>query len=311
VAGSAGGPKGRQAVTNASAVRNAAIFVEGLDSLPTLSTSAQAVLEAVQRPAFDFHLVSSLVEQDPSLAARLLKVANSAFYPSLQRVANLQLALSRLGAAEVGQLVLASAIIDVFNARHGGMDWQGFWNHSYACAIAAHLASEPAFRGAAAKNLGGNPYFVAGLVHNLGILVEYAGDPAGFESARQLAVKNGISLSEAERTVFGFTHAETGGILLEKWRLPGAVVDSALAHHDPDSYTGDHRKAVHAVHLSAMLCHGLGRSASFDPVLPGHSAQALLALGWTPERLPELQQRVAEAYERGTRLASAMLGSAE
>lgn len=283
-------------------------FLDQFDVLPTISASAQSVLAALQDPQGSLSEVSVLVQRDPALTARLLKVANSAFYPSLERVSSLQLALSRLGAAEVRQLVLTTAVLETFGGLKDSMDWSAFWEHSFAAGIASHLVSDPKRSGREMSKLGENPTFVAGLLHHLGILIEHLREPALFEKARLRSIQQGSSLAEAELEVFGFTHAEIGAALLARWKLPQDVVHATLDHHDPEAYEGPYRRTVQAVHLSAMLCHDLGHGARLEGATPWFSEKAFFELGWSLEQIPVLKQRVGEAILQAKELGQAMLG---
>jgi HD-like signal output (HDOD) protein len=283
-------------------------YLESRDDLPTLPASAQAVLAAVQRTDASLMEVASLVQRDPALSARLLRAANSAFYPSVRRVSSIQLALSRLGLAEVRQLVLVTAVLDTFSGAAERMDWEGYWQHSFAAGIAARELAHPFKRlPVDLASLGENPYFVSGLLHHLGILIEFLRDPGRFNQARQWALEHGAPLADGELQVFGFTHAEIGATLLARWNLPEDVVHATLHHHDPNLYEGPHKRSVQAVHLSAMLCHELGTGRSYEGVAPWFSEKAFYELGWTLDTLPELKARTMDAMARAAVLTQALV----
>lgn len=287
-------------------------YLDSRDDLPTLPASAQAVLAAVQRPDASLLQVATLVQRDPALCARLLRAANSAFYPSVRRVSSIQLALSRLGLAEVRQLVLVTAVLDTFSGVSERMDWEGYWQHSFAAGIAARELAHPFKRlPVDLASLGENPYFVAGLLHHLGILLEFLRDPLRFNQARAWSLEHGAPLAEGELQVFGFTHAEIGATLLARWNLPEDVVHAALHHHDPNSYDGSHVRAVQAVHLSAMLCHELGTGRSYEGVAPWFSEKAFYELGWTLDTLPDLKARTLDAMARAAVLTQALVNDAD
>jgi HD-like signal output (HDOD) protein len=284
-------------------------YLDARDDLPTLPASAQAVLAAVQRSDASLLEVAGLVQRDPALSARMLRMANSAFYPSVRKVSNIQLALSRMGLAEVRQLVMVTAILEAFSGAAERMDWEGYWQHCFAAGIAARelahpfklLPTDPA-------SLGENPYFVAGLLHHLGILVEFLREPDRFNRARQWALDHGAPLAEGELKLFGFTHAEIGAALLGRWNLPEDVVHATLYHHDPNSYAGPHQRTVQSVHLAAMLCHELGTGRSYEGVAPWFSEKSFYALGWTMDTLPELKSRTMDSLARAAVLTRALVG---
>ncbi|HTB33554.1 MAG TPA: HDOD domain-containing protein [bacterium] len=281
-------------------------YLDARDDLPTLRASAQAVLAAVQRSDASLPEVAGLVQRDPALCARMLRMANSAFYPSVRKVSNIQLALSRMGLAEVRQLVLVTSVLEAFSGVAERMDWEGYWQHCFAAGIAARELAHPfKLLPTEQSSLGENPYFVAGLLHHLGILVEFLREPDRFNRARQWALDHGAPLAEGELKVFGFTHAEIGAALLGRWNLPEDVVHATLFHHDPNGYTGPHQRAVQAVHLAAMLCHELGTGRSYEGMAPWFSEKSYYALGWTMDTLPELKSRTLDSLSRAAVLAQA------
>ncbi|MBS12868.1 MAG: HD family phosphohydrolase [Gemmatimonadetes bacterium] len=200
--------------------------VIGLPSLPTVVTQ---LINLVGDPATSARDISQLISADQALTAKILKVANSAFYGFPRKIATVQLAIVVLGFETVKNLGLSVAVLKRFQAgkAHPLFDRQQFWEHAIGCGVAARMLAHKR-----SKKLEPEA-FVAGILHDIGklILIEYF--PDEFGEALELAHEELLTISEAEMKVIGVTHAEIGGWLAEKWNLPETLVQAITHHHDP------------------------------------------------------------------------------
>ena len=200
--------------------------VIGLPSLPTVVTQ---LINLVGDPATSARDISQLISADQALTAKILKVANSAFYGSPRKIATVQLAIVVLGFETVKNLGLSVAVLKRFHAgkAHPLFDRQQFWEHAIGCGVAARMLVRKRNR-----KLEGEA-FVAGVLHDIGklILIEYF--PDEFGESLELACDELLTISEAEMKVIGVTHAEIGGWLAEKWNLPESLVQAITYHHNP------------------------------------------------------------------------------
>ncbi|HTB33352.1 MAG TPA: HDOD domain-containing protein [bacterium] len=281
-------------------------FVDGIADLPSLSRAAQAVVQCLSEGRDNFQSIARVVDEDPVLVASVLRVANSAFYSSPTRISSVTAAIGRLGFNEVRALICTASLLRDFKGAGPAIDLDSFWGHSLGTAVACHVLVQPggARHGAL---LGDNPYYLSGLMHHLGILVEALHSPTAFIRARALARENGWSLERGEREVFGFGHSACGAALLERWKMPSSITDAALYHLEPRACPGDPRPAQ-AVHLAGLLCHEEGGDG-FELSKPPMDPAALAALGWSPARLPELKQRIREAIADAHQLQLILAGT--
>ncbi|HXC63870.1 MAG TPA: HDOD domain-containing protein, partial [bacterium] len=293
------------AVVNAM-VAVADTFVDGIANLPSLSRAAQDVVHSISEGRDNFQSVARVVDSDPVLAATILKVSNSAFYASPTRVGSVSVAISRLGLNEVRALVCTASLMRDFRDASGTIDLAKFWTHSLSTAVACHVIVQPGGARPGAL-LGDNPFYLSGLMHHLGILVEAIHMPLKFTQACVLARERGWSLEQAEREVFGFGHSACAAALLDRWKMPPQIRDAALYHLEPEACPGDAR-AARVVHLAGLLTHELG-SESYEMVAPWMSEDAFHGLGWSLDRLPELQQRIREAIADAQQLQLALAGA--
>jgi putative nucleotidyltransferase with HDIG domain len=128
-----------------------------------------------------------------------------------------------------------------------------FWRHSLGCAMVCRKFSEKL------ANVDGEKAYVAGLLHDVGFLVNCIAFPDQFAAALKRASGEQVPLEQAERAAMGFTHCQTGEILAQQWGLADEIVEVVAHHHDAE-YAGTAQALVAMVHLSDLLCRmrGLG-----------------------------------------------------
>ncbi len=279
---------------------------EGMVALPTLPLVASRLLEAVARPDTDSETVGRILSLDPALTARTLRLANSEFYGFPRKVGSVDLAVVVLGANTIRDLVLSASIMPSLDCFDGEME--GLWNHSLACGVAARsLAERCRYR------LSGEAY-AAGILHDIGKVVLRQTDPERFQAVLAMARDQGQSMEEAERGLFGSSHAEVGAWLAERWGLPADMVEAIASHHRPEAATRN-RELAAMVHIANSLTERAGLSwpkgVESHPVSP--SAWELVELDG-PRRealLTELVQDVIRETERERELFAEFRGSQE
>lgn len=194
-----------------------------LYSLPTVCIQLQ---DAIQRQA-TVHEIADLVALDPSLSARLLRLANSSFYSFPAQIETVSRAVKLIGTNELYNLALATSAVATFQRIPPVLiDMDSFWKHSvYTGLIARIMGRQVGFRQ-------GERLFAAGLLHNVGLLMllEQIPDPV----AKVLAMEAGLVDIAIERAELEFSFAEAGAALMEYWRLPPGLVNVVRFQHEPE-----------------------------------------------------------------------------
>jgi HD-like signal output (HDOD) protein len=202
--------------------------VERIQKLPTLPEIGVSILDLAADPEVSMEAMAEAINRDPSLAARVLKVANSPFYGMPRQVDSLQLALVILGLSEVRNIALGIMILKVIKGldTHVTYDRDKFWTHSLGCGIAARILS----RKLHLRNDGAD--FIVGLLHDTGkiIIDEYFSED--FLKIHDASMQSHCSMIEAEKRFLGESHERIGGWLAEKWRLPETLCEAIIHHHD-------------------------------------------------------------------------------
>jgi HD-like signal output (HDOD) protein len=221
-------------------------MLSGVDDLPSLPQIALRVANMMRAPDTSAADVEQVISSDQSLAARVLRLANSAFYGLPRSIASVRDAVVLLGFRCVSTLVLGVAASDMMA---GGADDANIlrvrrWRHALACATCARFLAK------ATRRADAEQAFVCGLLHDVGALVL---DKQGGEARVQLVAAceaQGQPIFVAERAEFGFDHADVGGVLIERWGLPDALAVPIARHHSPEGASDDP-----AVADAARVCH--------------------------------------------------------
>jgi HD-like signal output (HDOD) protein len=226
--------------------------LDGLHQIPTIPAVLAPLLRYLQQPVeqLDVQKVTDMIAQDKALAAQCLQMANSPLFGRWQKVDSLRGAVVGLGFQRVSDIAMSCGVLNMM-PRDSGIDPVAFWEHSLGCALVCrHFARKISYADP------GKAY-LAGLLHDLGIIVNLWVLPKEFARAFELARTEGIPLHEAEYTVLGFTHCDSGHLLAERWELSPDLIEVVALHHTPEQ-ARDHAGLVALVDLSDLLCRMSG-----------------------------------------------------
>jgi HD-like signal output (HDOD) protein len=209
-------------------LQSLAIKIARSDNLPVLSQVASALLRLVDEPNSSAKLLAQSIEQDPAISAKLLRVANSAYYGH-QNVSSISTAVQLLGMTSIRAMVVGIAYQQVSCGQTVSSSFSNldFWEHSLAVAIASRLIAKSKLPEQMEE------LYLAGLIHDVGMLVLDRFLPHKFDLAIQTAFSRGITLHQAETEVLGYAHDEVGGLLAEKWSLSERLITMIRYHHSP------------------------------------------------------------------------------
>jgi len=241
-------------MTSASSTRGVLLQkLEGLRQIPTIPVVLAPLLRYLQQPVeqLDVQKVTDLLAQDKSLAAQCLQMANSPLFGRWQKVDSLRSAVVSLGFHHVSDIAMSCGVLNMLPGEKTSMDPVVFWEHSLGCALVCrHLARKINF---------GDPgkAYLAGLLHDIGIIVNLWVVPKEFRAAFDLAKAEGIPLEEAEQKCMGFAHTDSGSLLAERWELSPDLIEVVAHHHAPDKSL-NHAGLVAIVELSDLLCRMSG-----------------------------------------------------
>jgi putative nucleotidyltransferase with HDIG domain len=221
-----------------------------IPSIPLVLIRIIQALDADTRSARD---LEDLILHDPSLAARILKLANSAFYSLRARVKTISHAITLLGMNLVTSLAIGISVFDAF-ARGSNIEAdhvKRLWTHSCSTAV---LAKEVwTRRGGATRDA--EFAFLCGLLHDIGKVVFFKAYP-GHYSSLMATEKSGRnpSICAYEWENYGVDHTRIGEKLAVQWGFPLELVNVIRKHHD---YAAAEEPMVNAVMLADLLTKDL------------------------------------------------------
>lgn len=212
-------------------------------------TGAARLLALLCDPAVETEAVRSSLRSEPALSARVLKVANSPFYRQAGQVGTVDRAVQLLGLSAIRGIAAAGCLDRATPPRAGqAFDPKRFRRHSLAVACAAQQLARAAGAGVDSEA------FIAGLLHDIGVLLLTKAAPAAMASFAPSADESADGALEAERRHFGADHAASAGVLVEAWGLPVWLHDTLAAHHAPNGSEGRGVAALPALlHLADVL----------------------------------------------------------
>lgn len=197
--------------------------------------------------SLDVQKVADLIAQDKSLAAECLHLANSPLFGRWQEVDSIRSAVVALGLRRMREIAMSCCLLRLWPAEKYKIDPVVFWEHSMGCALVSRHFAHQIGCAAAEKA------YLAGLLHDLGIVVNLWTMPEEFRKTYETARSHGIPLDEAEMENIGFTHCESGRILAEKWHFSPELVEVITHHHDMKGVR-EHGGLVAVVSISDLLC---------------------------------------------------------
>lgn len=276
-----------------------------IHELPTLPEVVLKLRRLILSDEGNAASLARIIEHDPPLSARVLKVANSSFYFSpAGPITSVERAVARIGFNEIGNLAMAASVIKMFARKSTSIDYRIFWRHSISAAYLSAMMGELL---SPANHNRTNDYFLAGLLHDIGILVYDQFFNREFQSICSAAEQQHISFVEAEKkTLPDDPHPLVGGALLELWKINQPVIEGVKHHHDSSVKDSDAaHEIVNAVALSELLLRSREASASTD-VFEGTTDPAgddfIASLELQKEGLPLLLLRTKTAIEQASTL---------
>src|SRR6202034_2978370 len=182
--------------------------ISRLGKLPSMPTLYFEILRQLDSPGATVENVGRIIAQDPGMTAKMLQLVNSAFFGLCRHLTDPTEVVLQLGLETIKSLVLGIHVFGELDMANGGeMTAQTLWQHSLATAtLARRIANKERLEKSVVEDS-----FTAGLLHDVGRLVLLANLPKEYAEALRRSRTENLPLVEAERAVFGTTHAEVGG----------------------------------------------------------------------------------------------------
>lgn len=273
-------------------------FIRSAVRLPVVPEVTIRLLNAVESPDSSAQELAGIIEADPALSLRLLKVANSSFYGQRAQVATVRSAVVVLGSKTIRSLALA-VWTQTLRARARDPEeaalMEPILGHGLAAGVVSSQLAERVNRSL------GEDAFMAGLLHDIGrvaLLFHMGSDYLA--TILGPAERDGFLLHEREQEVLGFDHRDLGSALMTSWNLPPFLADVADRHHDAAIVPRDQFFVAATALADLLATHLKANIALGTPRPPREDLAAFFSLPTGPERtafLDDCQARIAALSE--------------
>jgi len=264
-------------------------LVGGMDTLPPTPQVFGEVTEIMSNPAATAGAVAKVIEQDPAMSAKLLQMSNSGFFRLARPISKVEDAIVYLGYNMIKNLVLSTEVFSrTLKGKKKRDALREIQEHSRLAAhIAMHIAPDKRTREDA---------FLAALLHDIGKIVLAAEHKEYPWNIDEIVTSSGCTYQDAERQLYGVSHAEVGAYLLGLWGVPFNVVEAVAYHHKADALI-ETLDVPSVVALSDALAHEAQRKLSPSVALgPQELAERLGQM----EHLDGWRAHAANAVELAT-----------
>lgn len=267
-------------------------ILKALKDLPPMPDVVIKAQEVMSNPASSFKDLGAIIETDQAIAARVLKLANSAYYGLRGMVSSIHQAMVVLGFEALGELITvvgASGLID--NILNGyRLESGSLWQHSLAVAFGSKIIAQKRYPRLE------NDAFSAGLLHDAGKIIM---DPfvldreADFEA---LMRDEKTTFLTAEKQIFGFDHADITHEICLKWGIPDTQCFAIKYHHQPSQSDGN--SLAYILHIADLIAMQSGIGTGFDAMLYQAEAGALDYLRIDKVEMDEISLQVIESVNK-------------
>jgi len=267
--------------------------INSISHIATLPEITLKIIELVDNPRSTAQDLNKLISNDPALVSRILKVVNSAFYGLPGQIGSINRAIVLLGLNAVKNIVIAASLTKLFRGGRVSPHFSAkdLWTHSIAVGVMSKLIVTRL------QNALPDEAFLAGLIHDLGILVELQAFREPLVEIAERAAKEQIRYVDLEMQVLGVDHQALGAALTLKWKFPRSFQYVTGNHHQPLSLAPECRWLTMVVYLADHVCcrEGMGYSLTCkaEEIDPGIVAE----LGLTMDILNELGKTLPEALK--------------
>lgn len=272
-------------------------IVRKTSDLPTLPKAALNVIRETESPTSSASTVAHHIGMDQALTARVLRLANSAYFGLARQVSDIQESVVILGMRNVRNLAIVASTFPWMSKPLKGyrLGPRQMWTHSFCVAVAA--------KELALKTRKADPdlAFTAGLLHNIGKVALSVWLENKIEAMMNVAVRENLTFDQMERKLLGFSHAEVGAYLADQWSLPKVFVEAILYHHSPNESPNPNPVADY-VHIGDYITMSVGLGLGADGLRYEFYPEALERVAIDHADIDEVLDSFLEAQEAYERL---------
>ena len=264
-------------------------ILQKVNAIPAFPATVVRLIKMMDSPEVSVSEIKDVIRADEGLTVKLLRVANSAFYRGRREIKTIEDAVIVLGLRTVKSMIFSVTVSPVLSKELSGYDLgkEALWRQSQLSAITAQtIAQKCKF-----KEI--DLAYTAGLLKDVGkvVLDEYVKN--NFDEVMKEVEEKNMAFIEAESDVLGFTHAEVGAKIAERWNLPPEIVEVIRYHHEPSKAVLNPKLAM-ICHLADDLIMMMGVNVGADGLAYHFDENSLEVLELTADDVTEIMSDIAD-----------------
>jgi HD-like signal output (HDOD) protein len=244
------------------------------NALPSAPKVVRKLIMTFDQEEVDMNQVAALIEDDPVLTAKLLKLANSAFFGLTRSVSTAKEAINVMGLIKVRALVIAASFGEGFHCV-GSVNMNQFWRYSLNSANLARYIALPI-------RIDESTAFTSGLIHNIGELVMHVGMPEAMIDLDRSVPMLDLKRARAEKALFGYSYAEVGAALAREWHFPKRMI-TAIEHQCAPFENETYEPIAGVVHIASWRARAEEGHMRSEMLINTYPDPVGLALGIDPD----------------------------
>lgn len=286
------------ATADAESIVNRAL--SSIGEIATLPEITVRIIETVENPKSTARDLHDIIKNDPALSSKILKVVNSAFYGLPGQIGAIDRAIVLLGLSAVKNIAIAASITRLFKGHRLTAEFtaKDLWTHSLAVGVTSRLLHKQAHKH------GGDDAFLAGLIHDLGILAIRQAFPDQLREVIDRVKAGNLNYCTAEVELLGADHQAFGSGLAAKWKFPRHLRAAMGYHHSPGTLTEDNLRLATTIQVADIVCCNARKGFYLQSWGLSPTPEQLAIIGLEPEQLTQ----VAEEMPEQVAIAESMLG---
>jgi len=228
--------------------------------IPSPPAIAIRILDMIRKDNFTFKELATIIESDPALVAKILKVANSSYYSFPRKVNNIETALSVLGSHAVKNIALSFVVVsDMSSKKDDIFDFNLFWRRAITAAVAADLVAK-------LVRSQDQDIFISALLQDIGVVIFQSAVPEVYADVMNERRSGQQPLNVIEERYFGFNHHDLGAHLLSNWHLPDSIYGPIKYQHWSKPVPEQYCKQKDILQISDLLSSIYHGSQSVDKI---------------------------------------------
>ena len=276
------------------------IELDKIEDLPTLPTVYAEVETLCKDPNVDADKLAKVIETDPSITMKLLKLSNSAFFGFKREIRAIKDAVALLGNETVQQAVLSISVFEALKDQDesAGLDKKEFWRHSAAVGSIVRFMAKK-------MRVQREDAFTSGVLHDVGKVILDGLFAKFYKTVLDAVGLKKIHIFEAEETTLGVVHTKLGQELAQSWGIPERLVEAIAYHHNPKMAELDCEIASF-VHIADAVARNLGVGSGGDPYVTAIHTFALEQIAVTADDIIGWEEEMKAAMDKDMSFLSAI-----